>query len=84
MNEVTNSDRLAAGPEPFTLPPKRNRRVSPYRYSLEHVPQNSRYPMKKTREGVTDKENGKNNFGRERELVSFYKNKTKFLYRESW
>jgi len=52
MNEVTN--RLAPEPEPFTLSPRRNRGVPPDRYSPEHVSQNSRYPMKITREGVTD------------------------------
>jgi len=52
MNEVTNSDRLA--PEPFPLPPRRNRGVPPDRYSPEHVFRNSKYPMKITREGVTD------------------------------
>jgi len=54
MNEVTNSNRLAPEPEPFTLPPRRNRGVPPNRYSPEHVSRNSRYPMKITREGVTD------------------------------
>jgi len=54
MNEVTNSDRLAPEREPFTLLPRRNRGVPPDRYSPEHVPRNSRYPMKITREGVTD------------------------------
>jgi len=54
MNEVTNNDRLAPEPEPFTLPPRRNRGVPPNRYSPEHVSRNSRYPMKITREGVTD------------------------------
>ena len=54
MNEVTNSDTLAPEPEPFTLPPRRNRGVSPDRYSLEHVSRKARYPMKITKEGVTD------------------------------
>jgi len=54
MNEITNSDRLAQEPEPFTLLLRRNREVPPDRYSPEHVSQNSRYPMKITREGVTD------------------------------
>jgi len=54
MNEVTNSDRLALEPEPFTLSPRRNRRVPPDQYSSKHVSRNSRYPMKITREGVTD------------------------------
>jgi len=54
MNEVTNNDRLAPEPQPFTLPPRRNRGVPPNRYSPEHVPRNSKYPMKTTREGVTD------------------------------
>jgi len=53
-NEVTNSDRLAPKPEPFTLSPRRNRGVPPDRYSPEHVFRNSRYPMKITREGVTN------------------------------
>jgi len=52
MNEVTNSDRLAPESEPFTLLPRRNRGVPPDRYSPEHVPRNSKYPMKITREGV--------------------------------
>jgi len=30
MNEVTNNDRLAPEPEPFTLLPRRNRGVPPY------------------------------------------------------
>jgi len=54
MNEVTNSDRLAPESEPFTLPPRRNRGVPPDRYSPEHVSRNSKYPMKITKEGVTD------------------------------
>jgi len=54
INEVTNTDKLAPEPEPFTLPPRRNRGVPPDRYSPEHASQNSRYPMKKTREGVTN------------------------------
>jgi len=54
MNEVTNSDKLAPEPEPFTLSPRRNRGVPPDRYSPEHVPGNSRYPLKITREGVID------------------------------
>jgi len=58
MNEVTNIDSLAPEPEPepepFTVPPRRNRGVPPDRYSPEHVPQNSWYPMKITREGVTN------------------------------
>jgi len=54
MNEVTNSDRLAPEPEPFTLQPRRNRGVPPDRYSPEHVSRNARYPMKITREGVTN------------------------------
>jgi len=59
MNEVINNDRLAPEPEPFTLepftlPPRRKRGVPPNRYFPEHVTQNSRYPMKITREGVTD------------------------------
>jgi len=54
MNEVTNSDRLAPELEPFTLPPRRNRGIPPDRYSPEHVSQNSKYPVKITREGVTD------------------------------
>jgi len=54
MNEVTNSDKLAPEPEPFTLPPRRNRGVPPDRYSPEYVSWNSRYPMKITREGMTD------------------------------
>jgi len=56
MNEVTNNDRLELKPEsePFILSPRRNRGVPLDRYSPEHVPQNSRYPMKVTREGVID------------------------------
>jgi len=54
MNEVTNSDRLTPEPEPFTLLPRRNRGVPPDRYSPEHVSQNFRYPMKITKEGVTE------------------------------
>jgi len=54
MSEVTNNDRLALGPEPFTLLPGRNKEVPPVQYSPEHVSQNSRYPMKITRKGVTD------------------------------
>jgi len=54
MNEVTNNDRLAPKPESFTLLRRRNRGVPLDRYSPEHVLQNSRYPMKITREGVTD------------------------------
>jgi len=54
MNEVTNSDRLAPEPEHFTFLPRKNRGVPPDRYSPEHVYQNSRYPMKITREVVTD------------------------------
>jgi len=54
MNEVTNSDKLAPEPEPFILPPRRNRGVPPDRYSPEHVSRNSKYPMKITREGVTN------------------------------
>jgi len=48
------SDRLAPEPDPFTLSPRRNRGVPPDRYSPEHVSRNSRYPMKITRERVTD------------------------------
>jgi len=54
IDEVTRGDRLAPEPKPFTLPPRRNRGVPPDRYSPEHVSQNVRYPMKITREGVTD------------------------------
>jgi len=54
MNEVTNSDMLAPEPKPFTLSPRRNRGVLHDRYSSEHVSWNFRYPMKITREGVTD------------------------------
>jgi len=54
MSEVTNSDRLTLEPEPFTLLPRRNRGVPPDRYSPKHVSQNIRYPMKITREGVTE------------------------------
>ena len=56
MNEVTKNDMLASEPEPehFTLPPRRNRWVSPDRYSPEHVLWNSSYPMKISREGVTN------------------------------
>ena len=54
MNEVTNSDRLAPELEPFTLSLRRNRGVPPDRYFPEHVSRNARYPMKITREGVTD------------------------------
>jgi len=54
MDEVTNNDRLALEPEPFTLSPRRNRGVPPDRYSLEHVSRNFKYPMKITREEVTD------------------------------
>jgi len=54
MNEVTNNDKLAPELEPFTLLPRRNRGVPPDRYSLKHVPRNSKYLMKITREEVTD------------------------------
>jgi len=54
MNEVTNNDKLAPELEPFTLLPRRNRGVPPDRYSPEHVPRNSRYPIKITRKGVTE------------------------------
>jgi len=54
MNEVTNSDRLAPEPEPFTLPPRRNKGVPPDWYFPKHVFRNFRYPMKITREGGTD------------------------------
>jgi len=53
-NEVTNSDRLALEPKHFTFPPRRNRGVLPDRYSLKHVSRNSRYPMKITKERVTN------------------------------
>jgi len=43
MNKVTNNDRLAPEPEPFTLLPRRNRGVPPKRYSPEHVSRNFRY-----------------------------------------
>jgi len=54
MNEVTNNDRLAPESKPFTLPSRRNRGVPPDRYSPEHVSRNSKYPMKITREGITN------------------------------
>jgi len=54
MNEVTNNDRLAPEPEPFTVPPRRIKGVPPDRYSPEHVSRKARYPMKITKEGVTD------------------------------
>jgi len=66
MNEVINNDRLAPEPEPltldrlapepepFTLSSRRTIEVPSNRYSREHVLRNSRYPMKITREGVTD------------------------------